>query len=707
MKNTIEAARSALVICCIALFVLGGCSDGEITAPMAAKKPKELEAHGDVRVDDYFWLRERENPEVISYLEAENAYTESVMAETAGLQQRLYDELKSRINPDDATAPYKHGDYYYYQRFEEDLDYPIYVRRPGSMEADEEILLDVNELAGDEEFFAVSGFQVSPDHSRAMYGVDTVGRRFYTLNFIDLETGEAIREPIVNVTPNSTWASDSETVFYTKQHPETLRWQWIYRAQIGADDSELIYEEEDETFTTYVYKSLSEKFIYISSSATTESEARYIRSDAPLSDPQLFLAREDNHEYSVIDGGDRFFVVSNENAQNFQLFEAPLDDTAKSAWSLVVPHRDNVMINDIEAFSKYLVLWGRRSGLPYFEVIDRASGETHSIDFGEEAYLAYPGSNYEFDSGAFRYGYESMTTPGSDYDHDMQSRERTLVKEREVPGGFDRNQFQTERRFATARDGTKVPVSLVYKKDTVMDGESPLLLHGYGSYGANYDPSFSSSRLSLLDRGFIVAIAHIRGGGEMGRHWYLDGRQFQKMNTFTDYIDVSKFLIEQGYTSPEHLYAEGASAGGLLMGAVLNMAPELYNGALAGVPFVDAITTMLDEEIPLTALEWEEWGDPREKDFYDYMLSYSPYDQVSAQDYPNVLVTTGLHDSQVQYWEPAKWVAKLREYKTDDNILMLKTDMAAGHGGKTGRFQYLEDVAFEYGFLMMLEGIKE
>ena len=707
MKTFTEAGWPSLVICCVALFVLNGCSENEVSAPMAEKKPKELEMHGDVRVDDYFWLRERENPEVIAYLEAENAFTESVMAETAGLRQRLFEELKSRIKQDDSTAPYKHGDYYYYRRYEKDLDYPIYARRQGSMEADEEILLDVNVLAGDEEFFAVSGFQVSPDHSKAMFGVDTVGRRFYTLNFIDLETGEAIRDPIENVTPNSTWASDNETVFYTKQHAETLRWQWIYRTQVGSNDSEMIYEEEDETFTAYVYSPLSGKFVYIGSGATTESEVRYISSDEPLSDPKLFLAREDNHEYSVTDGGDRFYVVSNENAQNFQLFEVPLNDTSKEAWSLVVPHREDVMINNVGALSAYLVLIGRRSGLPYFEVIDRESGVTHSIEFGEEAYLAYPGSNFEFDSAIFRYGYESMTTPDSVYDYNMQSRERTLIKEQEVPGGFDRNLYQTERRFAAARDGTKVPVTLVYRKDTEMDGESPLLLHGYGSYGSNYDPSFSTSRLSLLDRGFIVAIAHIRGGGEMGRHWYFDGRQFQKMNTFTDYIDVSKFLIEQGYTTPEHLYAEGASAGGLLMGAVLNMAPELYNGVLAGVPFVDVMTTMLDEDIPLTALEWEEWGDPRKKDFYDYMLSYSPYDQVSAQDYPNVLVTTGLHDSQVQYWEPAKWVAKLREYKTDDNILMLKTDMAAGHGGKTGRFQYLEDVAFEYGFLMMLEGIKE
>jgi len=689
------------------LALLGACAEDSIAPPIVKKVPKELEIHGDVRVDDYYWLRERENPDVIAHLEAENEYTESVLAESAGLRSRLFEELKSRVKENDATAPYRHGDYFYYRRYEEGLEYPIYCRRLGSMDAEEEVLLDVNAKAGDNEFFAVSGFEVSPDHSKAIYGVDSVGRRFYTLHFIDLETGEAIREPIENVTPNSLWAADSETVFYTKQHPETLRSQWIYRTHIGSDLSALVYEETDETFSSFVYTALSRKYIYIASGSTTSNEFRYVPSDAPTSDPQLFLAREDDHEYNLFDGGDRFYVISNENAENFQLFETPLDDTSKESWKIVVPHRDDALINFASAFSSHLLLIGRRLGLPYFEVIDRESGETHSIDFGGDAYLAYPGDNYEFDSTVYRYQYESMTTPDSVYDYDLVTKRRTLIKKQEVPGSFDRNDYHSERLLATARDGTRVPVSLVYRKGTKMNGQSPLLLHGYGSYGSSYDPSFRSSRLSLLDRGFIVAIAHIRGGSEMGRHWYLDGRQLEKKNTFTDYVDVSKFLIEQGYTSPDHLYAEGASAGGLLMGAVMNMAPELYNGALVGVPFVDVITTMLDDSIPLTAGEWEEWGDPHDKAFYDYMLSYSPYDQITVQDYPNILVTTGLQDSQVQYWEPAKWVAKLRDYKTDNNILIMKINMQAGHSGKTGRFQYLEDTALEYGFLLQLEGIAE
>ena len=690
------------------LCLLGACTEDSVLPPPAVeKKPKELETHGDVRVDDYFWLRERENPEVIAYLEAENAYTDSAMADASGLRERLFKEMKSRIKEDDSTAPYKHGDYFYYKRYEEGLEYPIYCRRNGSMDADEQILLDVNALAGDAQFFQVSGFRVSPDHKKAAFGVDTVGRRLYTLRFIDLETGEEISDRIEDVTFNFEWAADSNTLFYTQQHPDTLRWQWIFRTQLGATEAELVYEEIDETFSAYVYTTLSGQYIYIAGDSTVSSEVRYVAADDPFKEPRLFLARESEHEYSVTDGGDRFYVRSNENAQNFQLFEVPLDDTSKDAWSLIVPHRDDVLLQYAGGYSDYLVLYGRRLGLPYTEIINRVSGEAHTLDYGEQAYQAYPGDNFEFASTVFRYTYESMTTPDSVYDYDMAKRERTLIREQEIPGGFNRNDYESERMLATARDGTKVPVSLVYRKGTEMDGQSPLLQYGYGSYGYSIDPGFSTTRLSLLDRGFIFAIAHIRGGSEMGRHWYLDGRQQNKMNTFTDFIDVSRFLVEQGYTSPEHLYAAGGSAGGLLMGAVINMEPELYNGVLAAVPFVDVITTMLDSSIPLTSGEYDEWGNPNDKDDYDYMLSYSPYDQIERKAYPNMLVTTGLHDSQVQYWEPAKWVAKLREYKTGDNLLLLYTDMEAGHGGKTGRFQYLEDLALEYGFLMLLEGITE
>jgi oligopeptidase B len=707
MSSQREIKPFIQIVSIIALGLLSACAEESMSPPTVEKKAQELEIHGDVRVDDYYWLRERENPEVIAYLEAENDYVDASLAESAGLRERLFDEMRLRIKEDDSTAPYKHGDYYYYQRFEEGLEYAIYCRRKGSMDAEEQILLDVNALAGDAAYFAVSGFRVSPDHTKAVFGVDTVGRRFYTLRVIDLETGEEITERIEDVTSNMRWAADSETLFYTKQHPETLRWQWICRTAVGSDGSDLVYEEADETFSAYVFKSLSGEFIYIGTESTTSSEVRYLPADAPSATPLVFLARESEHEYDITDGGDRFYVWSNENAENFQLYEAPLDNTSKDAWSTLVPHRDDVLVQSVEAFSGHIVVIGRHDGLPYAEIIDRVSGETHSLDFGEATFRANSGDNFEYDSNAYRYEFESMTTPDSVYDYDMVGRKLTLVKEQEIPGDFNRNDYQSERLLATARDGTKVPVSLVYRKGAEMNGQSPLLQHGYGSYGYSYPVTFSSSRLSLLDRGFIVAVAHIRGGSEMGRHWYLDGRQHNKLNTFTDFIDVSRFLVEQGYTSPEHLYAEGASAGGLLMGAVTNMAPELYNGVLAGVAFVDVITTMLDPDIPLTTSEYDEWGNPNVKEDYDYMLAYSPYDQVSAQAYPNMLITSGLHDSQVQYWEPTKWAAKLREYKTDDNLLLLKTDMEAGHSGKTGRFQYLEDIALEYGFLMVLEGITE
>ena len=707
MKTGSGNNRTALICSSIVVALLGACAEEDMSPPSVEKKPRELEIHGDVRVDEYYWLRERDNPAVIAYLEAENDYLDAKLADSAGLRDRLFDEMRSRIKEDDSSAPYKHGDYFYYRRFETGLEYPIYCRRKGSMDADEEVLLDVNALAGDAPYYAVRGFRVSPDHKKAAFGVDTVGRRFYTLRFIDLETGQEISERIENVTPNFTWAADSETLLYTKQHPETLRWQWIYRASLGSASPQLVYEETDETFNAFVQKSLSGRFVYIASGSTTSSEFRYLDSAAPGEEPRVFLAREPEHEYFITDGGDRFFVWSNENAENFQLFEVPLDDTSKTAWSTFVAHREDVLIEDVTAFSRHIVVSGRRDGLPYAEVIDRSSGESHAIDFGEESYRAIPGENFEFESTAYRYQYESMTTPDSVYDYDMDRRERALVKEQEIPGDFNRNHYHSERLLATARDGTKVPVSLVYRKSTKMDGQSPLLLHGYGSYGFSYPVTFSTSRLSLLDRGFVVGIAHIRGGSEMGRHWYLNGRQQKKMNTFTDFIDVSKFLVDQGYTSPQHLYAEGGSAGGLLMGAVINMAPELYNGVIAAVPFVDVITTMLDPDIPLTTSEYDEWGDPNDKQDYDYILAYSPYDQVARKSYPNLLVTSGLHDSQVQYWEPTKWVAKLRDYKTDDNLLLLKTDMQAGHSGKTGRFQYLEDLALEYGFLLTLEGINE
>jgi oligopeptidase B len=695
------------IACLVTVILLSSCANDSAAPPLAAKRPVELESHGDIRIDDYFWLNERDDPEVIAYLDAENAYADSILAATSGLKQRLIDEMTARIKQEDVSAPYRHGDYLYYRRYEEGKEYPIYCRRKSSMDADEEVLLDVNVEAGDAPYYSVQGFQVSPDHTLAAYGIDTVGRRFYDLHFIDLETGAKLPDVVENATSNFLWAADNQTIIYVKQHPETLRWERVHRYVLGSDRNELVYEEPDETFITYVYESISGKYIFIANISTLSTEIRYLEADAADEKPKVFLPREEEHEYFVIDGGDRFYVTSNEGAANFQLFEAPLADTAKKDWSVVLPHRDDVLIENVDVLRDHIIVSSRRAGLTQLEVIDRGSGELHVIDLGEDVYEVISGDNYEFDSAVFRYDYESMTTPESVYDYDLVARNRQMIKEKEVLRGFSRNNYISERLWATARDGTKIPVSLVYRKGIELNGQNPLLQYAYGSYGSSVDPGFSSNLLSLLDRGFVYAIAHIRGGSEMGRQWYYDGRQFKKMNTFTDFIDVSKFLVEEGYTSPEHLYARGGSAGGLLMGAVLNMAPDMYNGVSTRVPFVDVVTTMLDESIPLTASEWDEWGDPRKKAFYDYMLSYSPYDQVKRQDYPNVLVTTSLHDSQVQYWEPAKWVAKLRDHKTDNNLLLLQTDMQAGHSGKTGRFQRLEDAALYYTFFLHLEGIAE
>jgi len=674
---------------------------------MAEKRPVELERHGDVRVDNYFWLNQRDDPEVLQYLEAENAYADAQLASSAGLRTRLIDEMKARIKADESSAPFRYGDYYYYRRYEPGKEYAIYARRQGSLDADEEILLDINEIAGDEAYFSVSGVQVSPDHKTLSYGIDTRGRRFYDLRFIDLESGQHLADSIDDVTPYYVWANDSKTIVYVRQDPETLRWYQVYTHEFSGDSDTLIYEEADETFSVYAYKSLSGKFIYLHSGSTLSTEVRYVPADAPASDLQVFLPREDEHEYSVSDGIDGFFVLSNENASNFQLLEAPLDDTSKDAWQVVIPHRDDVLLENFKVFDGHIVATGKKQGVGRAEVVDRRDGSIHAIEFDEDTFSLSSGDNYEYDSTVFRYNYESMTRPESVYDYNLVSREAQLVWQQEIPGDFNPANYHSERLFAEARDGTPIPVSLVYRKSIELDGSNPLLQYGYGSYGSSIDPDLSRNLLTLLDRGFVYAIAHIRGGSEMGRQWYYDGRQFEKMNTFTDFIDVSKFLIAEGYTSPEHLYASGGSAGGLLMGAIANMAPEVYNGITTRVPFVDVVTTMLDETIPLTASEWDEWGDPREKAFYDYMLSYSPYDQVRQQAYPNILVTTSLHDSQVQYWEPAKWVAKLRDYKTDDKLLLLVTDMQAGHSGKTGRFRRLEDTARYYAFFLDLEGITE
>jgi oligopeptidase B len=691
----------------VVALLVAACAEEQSAAPAPEKKPVQLELHGDVRVDNYYWLRERENPEVIAYLDGENAYTEQMMAPMLGMQKILVDEIRSRIKEEDESAPYRRGDYFYYHRYAEGSEYPIYARKKDSLDADEEILLDVNQLAEGADYYALRGFDVSPDDRIAAYAVDTRGRRLYDLYFLHLDTGELLPDRIENVTGNFAWANDSQTILYGKQHPETLRSYRIFRHKLGHDEDSLVYEEEDETNYLYVDKSLSEKFFYLISSQTLSTEVRFLSADSPEDEATVFLAREDDHEYFVTDGGDRFYIYSNDSAENFRILEAPLDSTSKNSWTEVLAHRDDALIRNFTVFKDFLVVELLENGMTRMEVVSRSTGATYRIDFGEEVYTAYSDSNHEFDSSWFRYTYESMTTPESTYDFNLTSKEHKLIKERAVLGGFNRDNYQTQRLFATARDGTQVPVSIVYRKGMKKNGKNPLFQYAYGSYGSSVDPRFSADMLSLLDRGFIYAIAHIRGGSEMGRDWYYDGRQLNKKNTFTDFIDVSKYLINEGYTSPEHLYARGGSAGGLLMGAVANMAPELYKGISTRVPFVDVVTTMLDADIPLTSGEWDEWGNPAKKDYYEYMKSYSPYDNVRAMDYPNILVTTALHDSQVQYWEPAKWVAKLREFKTDDNLLLLKTDMSAGHSGKTGRFRRIEDTALYFSFFLELEGIKE
>lgn len=673
--------------------------------PVAKVIPHNLEKHGDVRVDNYYWLRERENPAVIAYLEAENAYTEAVTAHTKGLEEELFEEIKGRIKQTDESVPYKENGYYYYYRYEESQSYAIHCRRKDSMDSPEQVILDVNKLAEGHDHCRVRGLDVSSGRDILAYSVDYVGRRLYDLHFKNLATGMEYTEVIDSITGNVAWAEDNKTVFYTKQDPTTLRWQWIYRHTLGTDPSQdaLVYEEEDDEFNAFVWKTKSKKYMIIGSEQTLSTEYRYLDAKNPTGDFTVFLPREENHEYSIDHFGDSFYIRTNWQAKNFRLMRTPVGKTDKANWTDVIAHRDDVLLSGFEMFRDYLVVQERSKGLIQIRIRPWKGGEEHYLDFGEPAYDAWIGNNPEFDTTKLRYVYTSMTTPRSEYDYNMATRSRTLLKQDEILGGFDPANYVTERLEAPARDGALVPISIVYRKGIERNG-NPCVLYGYGSYGYSVDASFSAERLSLLDRGFVYAIAHIRGGQEMGRWWYEDGKLLHKKNTFTDFVACAEHLIRKGYTRPEKLFAAGGSAGGLLMGAVINMRPELFKGIVTRVPFVDVITTMLDESIPLTTGEYDEWGNPNEKAYYDYILSYSPYDQVKSKDYPNMLVTTGLHDSQVQYWEPAKWVAKLRAMKTDDNVLLLKTDMEAGHSGGSGRFKRYHETACQYAFILDLVG---
>jgi oligopeptidase B len=679
------------------------------TPPTVEQRPHEVVApHGHVRVDEYYWLRERDNPQVIEYLEAENAYTDAVMAGTEELQEQVFQEIRGRIQETDMSVPVRRGDYWYYSRYEEGQDHPIHARKRGSLDAPEEVLLDANERAEGKRFYRVSTSVSSGDDILA-FAEDTLGRNIVTVRFKDLGTGRLLDDVIENVTWNLSWAEDNRTIFFARQDPTTLRSYQIYRHRLGDDPAaaELVYEETDETFRSYVFKTKSREYMIIGSSHTLSNEYRVLRADRPDGEFRLFIPRERGHEHSIDHFGDHFYIVTNDDAKNFRLMRTPVDRTARGDWEEVIPHRADVFLNGFEPFRDRMVLFERQDGMTQLRVRGWNGEDDHYIRFDEEAYVVRPSANPELDTDILRLSYQSMTTPGSVYDYDMTSRELTLLKRDEVLGGYDPAEYRTERVFATARDGTRVPVSLVYRRDLRQGGTQPLLLYGYGSYGSSTDPGFSSIRLSLLDRGFIYAIAHIRGGQEFGRDWYEQGKLLQKRNTYYDFIDAAEHLVAAGYTSPDRLYAQGGSAGGLLMGAVVNLRPDLFHGAIAAVPFVDVVTTMLDETIPLTTFEWDEWGDPRDPVYYDYMLGYSPYDNVAETEYPNLLVTAGLHDSQVQYWEAAKWVARLRQHHTGDNLILLKTNMDAGHGGAAGRYQRWREVAFEYAFLLDLAGLAD
>ncbi len=686
---------------------LFSCTHMTHTPPDANPKDKELSIHGDTRLDPYYWLNDREDPEVIQYLEDENSYTRAVLKSTEKMQKQLFEEMKGRIKEDDSSVPYFLNDYWYIRRYEKGKDYPIFTRKHKTLDAAEEILLDVNELAKDLSYCQVSGLSVSPDNTKLTYGIDTLSRRIYTIKVKDLISGETLKDEIHGVSSYAAWAADSETFFYTLKDKETLRTDKIFRHKIGdtqADDA-MVFEEKDETFYAFVYPSKSREYIMIGSTSTLTSEYRYLPSDKPTGKFKTIQKRQRGLEYNVAHFEDMFYISTNaDNSTNFKLVKVPVASPNKKNWTDVLPHRDDVLLEGVELFRDFMVVSERIDGLLQLRVVKWDGSEDYYMDFESETYSASLGTNVDFDAQTFRYNFTSLTTPSSVIDFNTVTKTKEVKKEQEVLGGtFDKSNYVAERLCATADDGTKIPISLVRHIDTALTSKTPLLQYGYGSYGNTIDPYFSSVRLSLLDRGFVFAIAHVRGGEYLGRTWYESGRQLTKKNTFTDFIACSKFLIDASYTSTGHLYAMGGSAGGLLMGAIMNMAPELYKGVVAAVPFVDVLTTMLDDSIPLTTGEYDEWGNPNDETYYRYIKSYSPYDNVKPLAYPNTLVTTGLHDSQVQYWEPAKWVAKLRDVQQGDNLILLHTNMDAGHGGASGRFEALKEVAMEYAFLLYLE----
>lgn len=681
----------------------------EITPPNLKKVPKSLIKFNDERIDNYYWLRERENPCVIEYLNSENDYYKKMTLHTKDFQDKLFHEIKNKIKQEDQSVPYFLNGYWYVTKYKENLDYPIYFRYKDSLKSKEEILFDCNKLAQSHDYFNLSNFKVSPNNKIVAFSVDTVSRRLYTIKFKNLDNGEILKDEIINTSGTFAWASDNSTLFYTNRDTQTLRNDKIFKHKIGDAlvNDKLVFHETDETFYTNVSKSKSNKFIIISSSSTLTSEFQFLSSNKPDDQFTLFNKRERGVEYSISHFEDHFYIITNKNdAFNYKLLRTELKNTSSENWIEVIEHRENVLIEGIDIFKDFLVVSERFNGLNRINIKPWNGSESYYIKFESETFSCYTTGNLDFDSKKLRYAYNSLNEPHSIIEFDMFSKDKIILKQNQVlDTKFSKDNYITKRIWADSRDGTKIPISIIHKKNIKKDGTNPLLLYAYGSYGNTIDPTFSISRLSLLDRGFVFAISHVRGSEYLGRSWYEDGKLLNKINTFNDYIDCTKHLIKENYSSCNHMYAYGGSAGGLLVGAVMNMAPELYNGMIASVPFVDVVTTMLDETIPLTTSEYDEWGNPNEEKFYNYILSYSPYDNVSKINYPNLLVTTGLHDSQVQYWEPAKWVAKLRANKLGNNKLFLNTNMDTGHGGSSGRFEAIKDLAKEYSFLFDLENV--
>jgi oligopeptidase B len=671
---------------------------------MAEKKSKTTKIHGETLVDDFFWLREKSNPQVLAYLQSENAFTAEVMKPTEALQEQLYKEMVGHIKETDLSVPYRWGNYFYYTRTEQGKQYPIYCRKQGGLDAREEVILDQNELAKGMKFFSISAFVVSDDSNLLAYSTDTTGYRQYTLQIKDLRTGALLPEKFERV-GSVMWATDNKTLFFSTEDPVTKRSDKFFRHVLGSDKTDLVYEEKDELFDISGGRSRDKAMIFIGSYAKTSTEFRYIPADKPAAEAKIILGRQPDHEYDVDHHGDLFYIRTNKGAKNFRVVTAPVADPAEKNWKEFIAHQPAIKIEELNFFASNVVVSEWEAGLQKLRVVDLKSRKSHRIEFPEPVYAANVDVNKEFNTNVVRYKYQSLVTPGSIFEYDMNKQQSTLLKETEVPGGFDKKNYASERIFATASDGARIPLSVVYRRSVKMDGKAPLLLYGYGSYGATMEPTFSSNRLALLDRGVIFVIAHIRGGGELGEEWREAGRMMTKMNTFTDFIASAEHLIKNRYTSTDRLVIQGGSAGGLLVGAVTNMRPDLFKAVVAEVPFVDVLNTMLDATLPLTTSEYIEWGNPNEKPAFEYMKKYSPYDNISARNYPAMLVKVSLNDSQVPYWEGAKLVAKLRATKTDSNPLLLKTNMGAGHGGSSGRYDYLREVAFNYAYMLWQMGL--